>query len=189
MRLKEFIIFIIIFTICYFLFFIIYDKGQLLKEKNRRKKLIDQALNANQYFHFAQFYGLPKGLPEDLLRTIFGELDSRKEFRLSDYCKMYQISPYEFVVVILYFEYFHLIEKKHVSIEEDTVKPISSNDQEYIIQYGTYFYEKSDVSKIVMAKGERAKQDLQYIQSYFLYPGVRYLDSKLYYIGDVSSNA
>ena len=167
MRLKEFIIFIVIFTACYILFFFLYDRIKKSSENKNQKKKIDAIMDANQYLLFAQFYGLSNGISMELLHKIYEDVQRQRDFNISTMSRMYQISPYEYVVALLYLEYNHLIDIKNISLMNDRIQPISSSDQEYIIKYGTYFYNKNDYSSIVREQGEKANQDLKNIQNSF----------------------
>ena len=51
-------------------------------------------------------------------------------------------------------------------------------------KYNTYFQNKTPLSDIVNAMGKNAITDLNTMNSNFLMPGVRYVNSNLYYVGD-----
>ena len=53
-----------------------------------------------------------------------------------------------------------------------------------ISQYNTYFQNKTPLNDIVNAMGKNAITDLNTMNSNFLMPGVRYVNSNLYYVGD-----
>ena len=57
MRLKEFLIFIAVFTVLYFSFFIVYDALVRRKEKKRVDNRFQNIMDGERFFRFAQFYG------------------------------------------------------------------------------------------------------------------------------------
>ena len=67
MRLKEFIIFIIIFTIIYILFFVIYDHFANKKALKKAKIENDNLLSLNKYKVFAKFYQITPTITEENL--------------------------------------------------------------------------------------------------------------------------
>ena len=71
-----------------------------------------------------------------------------------------------------------------ISIELDCMKKTSFVEQNMMQKYNTYFQNKTPLSDIVNAMGKNAITDLNTMNSNFLMPGVRYVNSNLYYVGD-----
>ena len=53
-----------------------------------------------------------------------------------------------------------------------------------IQKYTVHFQNKSDFHSISTSVGGNVSNDLEYMNKHFLMPGVRFIDSKLYYVGD-----
>ncbi len=189
MRLKEFIIFIIIFTVLYIIFFVVLDKIALKKSIENEKKRIQSYMNTSIYYPFANFYGIQSTITNELLYTIFLEIQQMSNMKISTYSTKYQISSYEFIVILLYFEYFHLIGRKSVSFEDDFITQASYADQNLIYKYGSYFLAKSDFPKILANMGNIAISDITYLNRKFLIPGVRVVNSNIIYVGDLNEKA
>ena len=186
MRLKEFVIFIIIFTILYITFFIIFDKVVLKRQIKRERSRVLSLMNEKKYYTFACFYGVQKTLSRDLLLTIYDDIHTLKSFKLSDYSEKYQISVYELIIVILYFEYFQLIERKNIGYQENIINNADYKDQGLVYKYGTLFLDKLSYSDIINKIGNVASAELSYLQERFLVPGVRIMNSTIYYVGDLN---
>ena len=177
MRLKEFMITIIIFTIIYVLFFVILDLLESKKEKDRERKRMDSLFQEDPIAVFFQFYAVKNnGVTPSLLKTIYA--DMKRTTSLS-------LSIYEFVVAVLYLEYYQLTSRRNISIQEDLMKMIDFHDQELIMKYGSFFLEKCSYQEILERIGNSANQDLEFCNEHFLIPGVRMIDSTIYYVGEV----
>ena len=185
MRLKEFVIFIIIFTILYIAFFVIFDKITLKRQIKKARERVLSLMDEKKYYTFACFYGVQKTLSKELLLSIYDDIQSLDSIKISDYSDKYQITPYEFIIVILYFEYFQLIERKNIGIQENYIHDADYKDQALVYKYGTVFLDKLSYSEIVSKIGNDANQELNYLQERFLFPGVRFLNSTIYYVGDL----
>lgn len=184
MRKKEFIIFIIIFTILYIIFFLIYDKVSDNNGKKRLLKMAKSLINMDQYNKFACFYGIRPIAVEDLLIKIYFDYIDDKDCTISIAASSYNISNMEFVVIILYLEFLDLIPRRIISLNNDNIKKITFNDNNMIKKYNDYFKEKKSFDMIASGLGKMISDDLKYIDTYFLVPGVRIVDSVVYYVGD-----
>ena len=184
MRLKEFIIFIFIFTVCYIIFFIVFDKISIIRSIKNQKKLAKSLIQINQYLSFAEFYGIDGTVSSEMIFSIFDYLRENYEKSIFTLASSYKVSNYEMVIIILYLEYLKLIPKKSISLDEDDLHNISFVDQGMIQKYTVYFQNKSDFHSISTSVGGNVFNDLAYMDKHFLMPGVRFIDSKLYYVGD-----
>ena len=74
MRLKEFIIFIIIFTILYVLFFMVFDyfKNKSALEKNEEDK--EKNFDTNQFTKFAKFYDIVTEINTEIIKSIYMDI-------------------------------------------------------------------------------------------------------------------
>ena len=189
MRLKEFIIFIGIFTVCYCLFFILLDIIRNRKDKKKQENRFQEIMNGERFSRFAQFYGASLSLTSEQLKEFYQIILKANNLSISTISEQYQISPYEMVVLILYFEYFHLIDNKSISMKEGIMRPMNSGEQSLAFKYGSFFLDKSDYAKIQSIFGDIVSSDMNLIQEYFLVPGVRFIDSKLYYVEGVDIHA
>ncbi len=182
MRLKQFIIFIIIFTIIYVAFFIIVDiRKKKILDKNEKKK-IESLLQNDKFYLFARFYGLSNTtVTKDLLHTILNSIKNATSISLTTQSNNYQITIYELILTVLYFENYHLIGRKDISIESDVIQKLSARDQSLILKYGIYFQTQKTYQEIINTLGNEATEDLKYINNHYLFPGVRIIDSNIYY--------
>ena len=189
MRLKEFIIFIGIFTVGYCLFFILLDAVRNQRDKKKQENRFQEIMNGERFARFAQFYGVSMNLTYEQLNSFYQIILRSTDMSITTVANQYQISPYEMIILILYFEYFHLIDNKSISMKEDMMRPMNSGEQSLAFKYGSFFLDKSDFPKIQSMLGENASSDMNLIQEYFLVPGVRFIDSKLYYVEGVDIHA
>ena len=184
MRFKEFCIFILIFTVCYIVFFVFFDKLSLMRQN---KKLLEKAkslIQQEKYLLFAKFYGIQGVVSQDVIFRIYSNLRNESGFPLSGTALSYGVSTYEFVIILLYLEYLGLFTRKNISLVDDFVRPVSIMDQNMAQKYYSYFQSKSDYNTIFSSLGNDVLNDLSYLNQNFLIPGVRFLDSKMYYVGD-----
>lgn len=185
MRLKPFLIFIGIFTICYTLFFIVYDYIVSMIEWKKELRQARMSINQEDYQNFARFYGLVPVANRALLMKIYNEYSDQREHKISLEATHYGLSNVEYVVVILYLEYLRIIDRETVYLNRDVISVPSHKDQELMDRYVVYLYEKKDLETITVALGMGVKNDLTYLDSVFLIPGVRLLNGTLYYYGDL----
>lgn len=184
MRTKEFIIFIIIFTIFYIIFFVLYDK--FIKSKNDKLilKLFDSSVDINKYYKFSYFYGINSSLTKDKIFEIYNTCITNSNNRLSFIANKCSLNVNELVIVILYLEYLELLPRKKISIINDYYQTLGYVDQNYILKYSSHFNEKKSFDMLLSIYGNSINNELLYIDSNYLFPGVRIIDSKIYYIGD-----
>lgn len=185
MRTKEYVIFLLIFTVCYILFFIIYDKLSIKVMQKRTLKHAYSMIDIDKYNSFATFYGIRSNISEDVIKCVYNDFKNIVNVKISDYSNKYKISSYELVVIILYLEYFNLISKRNIIFENDLIINTTYIDQNLINKYYSLFYNKSDLKKISSTMGDSALNDINYLNSRFLVPGVRLINSTLYYVGDI----
>ncbi len=186
MRLKEFIIFLFIFTICYILFFILWDRKSLRDSIKKEKKRVIGLIEGNKFSKFAMFYGLQATLSNDVIFLIFQDIQQISRIKISFYSNKYGISSQEFVVLFLYFEFLSLISRKAISVHEDFIYPISIADQNLIHKYDVYFKEKDSFEVLTSKLGNGILKDISHLEYFLLVPGVRFIQSQLYYVGDIS---
>ena len=189
MRFKEYLICVIVFTILYILFFLFYDFMVRKKEKGRVNKRFHLIMDGERFFRFAQFYGVNTRLSSEQLSTIYERMRKAGDFVISMFARDIQLTPYEVIVIVLYFEYFLLLEKKNISLESDLVKTLNVTDQGYLFKYGPLFLDKYSIEQIVQKEGQMAMKEIQYMQANNLTPGIRLWENKLYYVEGVDINA
>ncbi len=186
MRLKEFIIFIIIFTIIYVLFFIIYDhfanKKSILNGEEEKKKLMD----VNRLIKFAKFYQVSITINNDLLSSICNELTNNYDISLSSFSDKYNISSSELVIIILYLEYIGIIKKRCILTDKDCTTALKESDYNLDLKYSLYISNKLDYDTIISRAGLNSSNELEYLNKHFLMPGVILIDAKMYYVGDLN---
>ncbi|MBQ3297564.1 MAG: hypothetical protein IJG97_02025 [Bacilli bacterium] len=184
MRLKEFIIFIAIFTVVYIIFFIIFDRLKSKKEEKERQEYAMSLIKIEQYVKFASFYGIQATATLEVVLRVYNDFYSGKDCIISKQAKVYNLSNLEFVVIVLYLEYLNLMNKKIISLEKDSMKKITFVEHNMIQKYMAYFQAKRDLNFISTNGGSNALSDLTTMNKFFLMPGIRLIDSKLYYVGD-----
>ena len=185
MRLKEFIITIIIFTIIYFLFFVIYDAIRYKSLDNKEKKKAIKTIDFATYLKFALFYGIIESqITEDLLKKIYFDSQSQVEKYITIASKKYNISNYEYIIVILYLEYLELIVKKEIDMNKSMIVDYTFQDMQYLNKYTNYFSKKMSFEEISKEVGSGATNELYYIDKTFLFPGIRIINSIICYFDD-----
>ena len=184
MRTKGFIIFIIIFTIVYFISLYIYDK---LSVKLNNKKIMENAsdlIDMNVFIKFANFYNLQVNVTKEIIVQIYMDVRQTESIKISFLGEKYKISNIEFVVIVLYLEYLKLIKSKNISLDNNFIKDMSYKEQNMVNKYSSYFNDKKDCDFIRQNVVGSSMDELNIISSSYLVPGVRMIDSKLYYVGD-----
>ena len=184
MRTKGFILFIVIFTIFYIVFFIMFDKLSTAKAIKQARKHAESLINMEQYAKFANFYGIQATAALEVILRVYDDFNKGKDCIISEVSKVYNLNSLEFVVVILYLEYLNLMSKKLISLEGDSMTRTTFVEQNMLQKYNTYFQEKQDLNTIVGSMGKNALTELSTMDKGFLMPGVRLINSKLYYVGD-----
>ena len=189
MRLKGFFITTIIFTVFYILFFFVFDKIVLANEQKRNKKRIDSILDESRFSLFAQFYGLNTVVPRNILERIFNEVPRMPSISISSCSSNYQITPYEFIVAVVYLEYYHLMELKEVYFDGNVMIPVRQNNLSLILKYQPFFVKKTVYNDIVENIGQSAIREMDSLNQLYLIPGVRIINSQIYYyVGDINEN-
>ena len=182
MRLKEFIIFIIIFTIVYILFFVILD--YINNKKDDPNKLLRAELNINNYYNFALFYGIKSNINIDIIINIYNLMNNSNNIKISYIANQYNISNLEVVVIVLYLEYLNYLKEKSININNDIITNFSSQDKMLFDKYINFFRNKADYNTIINSSNSVSRDELNYINSYFLIEGVRIINNQIYYVGD-----
>ena len=182
MRFKEFIIFIIIFTIVYILFFVILDF--IRNKKDDPNKLLRQELNINNYYNFASFYGIKSNINIDTIINIYDIMNDSFNIKISYIANQFGLSNAEVVVIVLYLEYLNYLKEKNINMNNDTITNFSPQDKMLFDKYIPFFRNKSDYNTIVNSTNNSSKDELNYINNFFLVEGVRIINNTIYYVGD-----
>ena len=187
MRLKEFLIVLVVFTIVYFGFFGIIDLILGEKSSNKYKNNLKSMLTIDNYKKFARFYGIESNLTFDVIiniNAIFSGLSYPA--KISEIAASLSISHYELIVVYLFFEYLGLLPKKTFMFDTDTISNTNMIDANLVNKYNQFFIEKKPLDQIVRMSGGNTINDLVHLNQLFLVPGVRFINNQLYYIGDMN---
>ena len=184
MRVKEFLIFIIIFTICYIIFFIIYDKVVSKNNSNRLYKYVSSLIDINKYLSFARCYGINGTVDKDKIIKIYNDIKNKDKIIISDTAKSNNISINEFIVIIVYLEYLKIISQKNIYLEGNIINTINSRDSMITQKYLEFFNNKCNLGDITNKMGRNSINDIYYINSNYLVPGVRLIDSNIIYVED-----
>ena len=185
MRLKPFLIFLAIFTVCYIIFFIVYDfLVSFITTKSEIKKA-NKLINENDFQKFANFYGIQSTVSKDVIKQIYKYYNDEKDHTISSEAAYYKVSNIEYVVIILFLEYLDLLFEESVYLNSDRICTPSLQEEDIRKRYVVHLHEKKDLETIISVLGETAKNDLAFLDSIFLIPGVRFINSKLYYYGDL----
>ncbi len=183
MRLKPFIIFLVIFTVLNIVFFIIKDKLEEKKLKKKEEIRILSIMDSKLFHDFSSFYGVSKEISKDILFSIYQDICKLNNYPIENYSMKYQLENFDFIVVLLFFEYYQVIDKRKILLREKLVQTIDYNDQNLLYKYGTFFLEKKSYQEIINELGNEAVNELKYLDEYFLIPGIRIIDSNIHYVG------
>ncbi len=186
MRLKEFIIFIIIFTIIYVLFFKIYDHFANKKAIERGKLQEENLFSLDKFNKFATFYGITSSITLGSLRNLAFDLKNNLIINLTPIAEKNNISKDELIIAILYLEYTGLIKKRSIIYENDVTAPINEAEQSALVKYSLYFSNKYDYHSIVQNVGLNADKEIDYLYRRYLLPGVKIDNSIISYVGDIN---
>ena len=186
MRLKEFIIFIIIFTIIYFAGFAIFDHFKNKKDEEKTVKNNYQLLNINNLIKFGLFYNTNITINLDTLTKMYEEFKNVIGLSISNTAKKYNISNDEFVVIFLYLEYIGLISTKAINISQDSISSLNIKEDSLIVKYSLQFSNNYDYNTIIRNAGLGSDKEINYIMEKFLFPGVKLDNSNIYYVGDLN---
>lgn len=186
MRMKQFIILLVVFTVVYILFFIVYDKIDFLRFQKNTKKRAFSLINLNSYLSYALFYGIQGTQDLQLLQNIYLKYSNRDRIFVQQDAPLFNISPYEFCVIISYFVYIGVMNRRTINYQGGFISSPSFNDSMLVNKYRSYFEQHDDFVKICTSVGMGSANELACIDSLMLFPGVRIVDSSIYYIGDIN---
>lgn len=185
MRLKEFIIFIIIFTIIYILFFVIYDYFANKKSIEKGNIQKDGLFDLNKYAKFANFYQITPTITEIALRGLAEDLKNNLIINITPIAEKNNITKDELIIVILYLEYVGLIRKRAIIYDNDCTAPLNDGEQNLIVKYSLYFSNKYDYRTIIQNVGINSDKEIDYLNRRYLLPGIRIDNSIVSYVGDL----
>lgn len=185
MRIKSYLIFLGIFTIGYILFFLIYDIRGNKKLEAKNLEQLNSITNIENYNLFAKFYGIESKATPDVIMAIYNELKNVFNVKISYLSAKFNISSNEIIVILLYLEYFNLINRKSILSENDLIMKTTYKEQDLINKYTDVFNKKLDLTTISSLMGVSAVKDISYLNNKLLIPGVRFINSTLYYLGDL----
>jgi len=190
MRLKEFLIATAIFTVCYILFFVLFDLFINKKIDSDHKKEIKSLISIDNYKRFAAFYGIQSTLPLDRILSIQDTIcNAVYPINLSEYTNKLGINQYEFIVCILFFEYLNIVPRRTISIESNTIMNPNLIDSNLINKYTALFNNKMQLDDILKSAGGNAYNDVVHLNQLFLIPGVRLINNQLFYMGDLNEKS
>ena len=185
MRLKEFIVFIIFFTIIYFLGFYIYDRFMNKKSLEERETQVKSLFDINKYIIFCNFYGINQVATKEVLEMLYNDLKQSRNNDLKVLESKYSLSINEIIVAILFLEYFGLISKRKILISNSCCIPLSENDESLLIKYSLLFSNKCDYDSIIKRIGLNSDKELIYMSNNYLMPGVILNGTNISYVGDL----
>lgn len=185
MRFKEFLIFIIIFTILYFVSFAIYDYITNKKAVQKRDEDKEKLFNIQLYFKYAEFYLIHSTINEELLKKITSDLASNLVISLSGYSQENNISVEELIIIISFLEYEDLIPKRAVLIHQDCTTPLTEKDETLILKFSLLFINKYNYKTVLEKAGFNSDKEIEYLSSRNLLIGMKIIDQNLiYFEGD-----
>ena len=185
MRMKQFLIFLVIFTIFYILFFIVYDKVFDFAFHKKVKEKAYSLINIKTYLLFANFYGIQGTTDIEILYNIYKKYNYESRIFIEQEATFYHISSFEFCVILLYFEYLGIINRRSINKQCGVITNLSFEESQLVSKYRSFFENHDSYSKICSTVGMGSAFDLSYIDSMFLFPGVRILNSSILYVGDI----
>ena len=182
MRLKAFIIFIIIFTIAYIVFFILYDRFR--DKQNDSSKLLKQELDMIKFSNFSKFYNVNTNITIDNILNIYNLMKDTDNIKISYIANEANVLKEEVIVVVLYLEYLNYLSEKTINTDMDMIMDFSNNDKVLFDKYITFFRNKIDYNSLVANNGTGTNEGLLYINKYYIVEGVRIINNRIYYAGD-----
>ncbi len=186
MRLKEFIIFIIFFTIIYIVAFAIFDYFQRKKDLKKANLNKQNLITINKYQKFASFYQITPLATEEILKNICTTIKQNYYINISSLSNDFNIDSNELIVIILFLEYIGIIKKRGISFDSNSTFPLNNNDESLIMKYSLYFSNKMDYNTIITNAGFNSTKELEYLYSKFLLPGIIIDNNTVYYVGDLN---
>ncbi|MBQ6323725.1 MAG: hypothetical protein IJI22_02715 [Bacilli bacterium] len=185
MNTKEYFIFIVLFTIVYIIFFVIYDYITKKMTKGKLKKDSLARININDYYVFSDFYKITKSaVTLDTIKSIYDYILINDPKKISEISSSFNIDNYETLVIYLYLEYISLLQRKAFDITNDLIVSLNRSEEMLVNKYLYYFCSKSSYQDIVKMFGNTIADDLEYLNSKYLLPGIIFSNSMLYYVGD-----
>lgn len=185
MRFKEFIIFIIIFTIIYFTSFILYDKYKNKKDIENTENNNFLSIDLNKYHKYASFFGINSLINIESLREIYLMLKNNIVIKISELSLKYNITDEELITIIEYFEYIGILKRKSIHKKEDIIKNVDDKEDALIVKYSILFSNKYDYNTILRNGGFGSEKEINQIIEYHLIPGIKIQDKIIYYVGDL----
>lgn len=186
MKLKEFLICVSIFTFIYVLFFLIYDKISLKRLIKKKRKEAYKLIDNTSFTTFALFYGLNATVDKEFIKKVYDKYKVDANLKISEVSASLNISNNELVIILLYLEYLDLSPERNIFLQADTTTPLTTVDQTLVNKYKYYINEKWDFNSIKDKMGVSTNNDLYYLDSRFVFPGVRIINSIIYYVGDIN---
>lgn len=186
MRLKGFIIFIIIFTIVYFVGFYIYDRFASKKATEKINKEAKNTIDLDKYRIFCSFYNITPSVDKNVLEALQTSLNLTLNNDLNQLASTYSISINELIVIVLFFEYLGIIKMRKILTENNCCVPLKSNDESLLLKYSLVLSNKFDYDTITKRIGLNSDKELLYMSNNYLMPGIILKDKILYYVGDVN---
>lgn len=186
MRLKEFIIFIIIFTVIYFLGFWIYDYISNKKALKKSEETKEKLLTKEKFKIFCNFYNVNTDISSEIIKAVYANAKANLTLSFTKLVELYNISKDEAILIILFLEYLGFINKRVILIDKDTTSLLTEYDNSLITKYALYLNNKFDYNTIIQRAGLNSDKELEYLNNKFLFPGVRIINSTIYYIGDLN---
>ena len=185
MRLRSFIIVVIIFTVLYTIFCYFYNKKY---DKQKQDNFISHALsmiNIEMYNKFASFYGVTPTVDANTIFNIYTKYYDYGSLVISKEASIYNITSIEFIIIILYLEYNGLLKNiMKVSADIDNMRKLDNLEIVMVQKYYELFAKKYDFNSIVDKFGLNCSHELSLVDRYYMAPGIRIIDSKIYYVGD-----
>ncbi len=185
MRLKEFIIFIIIFTIIYFggLAILDYFKNKKAQENKLKDNLL--LLNIDKLKKFALFYNVNITMDVITLTHIYEDLKNIISIQISLESQKYNISSNELIVAVEYLEYVGLIRTRSIRLNEDIIINPNPKEDSLLVKYSLLFSNKYDYKTILRNGGFGSDKEIPILVDHHLIPGVKLVNSEFQYVGDL----
>ena len=185
MRLKPFIIFLIIFTILYYVGFKIFDKIKNKKDEENTKEKNKLLISLEKLKKYALFFNINISINHETLTKLYEELRIVNSTSISSITKSYNISKEELFAIIEYLEYVGLMKTLSIHNNIDTISNLNNKEDSLILKYSIQFSNKYDYNTILRNVGLGADKEIEMIIENHLIPGVKFENNTLYYIGDL----
>ena len=185
MRLKPFIVFIIIFTIIYFVGFKIYDHFKNKKDEENTIKSNLLLIDIEKLKKYALFFNINITINNDILNTIYEELRIINSIPISTLTSKYNISKEELITIIEYLEYVGLMRTLSIHESQDLISTLNTKEDALVVKYSIQFSNKYDYQSIIRNTGLGSDKEIEMVIANHLIPGVKFENSTLYYVGDL----